>query len=249
VISDSGASPACTCGTAGQAGRATSRKVTLNIHRHSVDPLLRRPALAALLAAAGLLAGCGGEDSDAARIERLRGRGDAAGLAREVERPEAQVSCQAVRALGRIGAPALPQVEMALKDSRREVRAEAALAYARAAGGTAAPPLATLARSDPVPDVRATAVTALGHMRALDEMEALLAAVEDPELVVRERAAEAVARIMGRRYDFSGSPEECRRTIAEVRDRWGRENQVLREYYARQRAYAPRSKGKENIKY
>ena len=195
----------------------------------------------AVAAMATILVGCGGSgDPDTDRINRLQKQGNAAALEQEVEKADPRAACAAVRALGRMGPQAQPQIEKALRSPHAEVRQEAALVYPRAAQGTTAPPLASAARTDEESNVRAAAVTALGHMRAVDEIETLLAAVEDPDPLVRQRAAEAIARIMGRIYDFSGTPQQRQQAAATVRERWRIEAQPLRDYH--QKRLAPKSK-------
>lgn len=205
------------------------------------DTAVRLMLAVAVATMAAALVGCGGGgDPDTDRINRLQKQGNAAALEQEVEKADPRVACLAVRALGRIGPQAQPQIEKALQSQHPEVRQEAALVYPRAVRGTAAPPLASAARTDAEANVRAAAVTALGHMAAVDEIETLLAAVEDPDPLVRRRASEAIARIMGRTYDFSGTPQQRREMAARVRERWRVEAQTLREYH--QKRSAPRSK-------
>jgi HEAT repeat protein len=185
-----------------------------------------------LLAAAGLLHGCrGSEDSDVDRIKGLREQKNVAALEQAVDAQDAKVSCEAVRALGQLGPQARPQVEKAMKNPRSEVRQEAAAAYPRTSSGPAAPVLAAVARSDPDATVRAVAVTALGRMRALDEIETLLAAVQDADPMVRQRASDAIGSIMGAQYDFSGTDAARRQTVAEVRKFWREQSEILRKYY------------------
>ena len=205
------------------------------------DTAARLMLAVAVVAMAAALVGCGGSgDPDTDRVNRLQKQGNAAALEQEVEKADTRVACLAVRALGRMGPQAQPQIEKALKSQYAEVRQEAALVYPRAVRGTAAPPLASAARTDGEPNVRAAAVTALGHMAAVDEIETLLAAVEDPDPLVRRRASEAIARIMGRIYDFSGTPQQRHEAAALVRERWRVEAQPLRDYH--QKRLAPKSK-------
>jgi HEAT repeat protein len=186
-----------------------------------------------------LLSGCSGPtpDPNAARIERYRQEGNAGALAQEVETGDPTVGRAAVRAMGFMGKKALPQIEQALKDKRPEIREEAALAYGRAADQQEVRQLATVARVDPAPVVRAAAVTALGDARALDEMETLLAAADDPDRAVRVRAGAAITRIFGRRYELyiDGPPEERQRAIAALRVDWVAEQRGTRDYYKIQR--------------
>jgi HEAT repeat protein len=185
-----------------------------------------------LLAATGLLPGCRGtEDADTGRINGLREQKNVAALGQEIDTQDPKISCEAVRALGQLGPQARPQIEKAMKNPRSEVRREAAAAYPRTSTGPTAPVLAAAARTDPDATVRAVAVTSLGRMRALDEMETLLTAVQDADPMVRQRASDAIGRIMGGRYDFGGTDEKRRQTVVEVRKFWHEQSEILRKYY------------------
>ena len=185
-----------------------------------------------LLAAAGLLPGCrGSEDADTGRINGPREQKNVAALGQEIDTQDPKISCEAVRALGQLGPQAMPQVEKAMKNPRSEIRREAAAAYPRTSTGPTAPVLAAAARTDPDATVRAVAVTALGRMRALDEIETLLAAVQDADPMVRQRASDAIGCIMGGRYDFGGTDAQRRQTVAEVRKAWREQSEILRKYY------------------
>lgn len=179
---------------------------------------------AAVLLAAAALAGCGKEDPERTRIQRFREKGDAKALAQETENERPEVAASAIEALGSLGAKGLPYVEKALQDKRPRVREAAAVAYARAAtkDQPALSGLATVARSDPSPDVRAAAVTGLGQAHAVDEMETLLSALEDEDRTVRVRAAAAVARIIGRRYEtyVDGTPQQRHEAVGLLRAVW-----------------------------
>jgi hypothetical protein len=195
-----------------------------------------------LLAGAANLAGCSAPESDTQRIQRLARKGDVEGLAHEIAKNDATVGREAVRALATLGEKAEPQVRLALGDSRAPIREAAAAAYPQVAGPKAAPDLARLARLDADPDVRAVAVTGLGRLVALDEMEALFEALEDPNALVRRRAVSAVERLVGRRYDIcaSGTPEERHRVVAELREEWPRIESHTRQYHEGFRPPAPR---------
>jgi HEAT repeat protein len=88
-------------------------------------------------------------------------------------------------------------------------------------------------REDPSPEVRAAAATALGGARAVDEMQTLLAALEDPDRTVRARANAAVARIIGRRYEtyVDGTPEQRREAVERLRQAWPSMERDTRDYY------------------
>ncbi|MCX5685594.1 MAG: HEAT repeat domain-containing protein [Planctomycetota bacterium] len=185
-----------------------------------------------LMAAAGLLTGCrGSEDSDAKRIHGLQEQKNVTALTKEIDAQDPKISCEAVRALGHLGPQARPQVEKAMQNPRSEIRQEAVAAYPHTASGPAAPALAAAARTDTDAAVRAVAVTSLGRMRALDEMETLLAAVQDADPMVRQRAADAIGRIMGEQYDFGDTDAKRRQTVAEVRKFWRERSPILRQYY------------------
>lgn len=205
--------------------------------------IARRLALAlGLLAAAGLLPGCGsGKDPEVERINRLREQKNTAALEQEIAAKDPKISSVAVRALGQVGPEARPQIERAMQDTRSEIRREAVAVYPQTSSGPAAPVLAAVARTDPDAAVRAVAVTSLGRMRALDEMETLLAAVEEPDPLVRRRASDAIALIMGARYDFSGTDAERHRTVLEVRKACRDQMDVLRKYYQTKPSPPPKS--------
>ena len=205
--------------------------------------------LAAGLAAAAMLAGCSGDESAAARIERMAREGDADGLAREAQNPDADVSRMAVRALGGLGAKAVPQVEKALKDPRSEIREAAAIALPRVEKAKAARVLASVAKQDESASVRAAAATALGQIRAVDEVDTLLAALEDPDRTVRFRASAAMERIVSRRYEFyvDGTPEERHEAVEKFRAAWPAmraEMRLLEEQVRAFRQGQPRPSGK-----
>ena len=191
--------------------------------------------LATCAAAALLAAGCSRDESAAERIERLRASEDVEALAREAASIEPNTSRLAVRALGHIGPRAAPKIQAALADSRSEIREEAVVILPRVSPREAAGQLAAVVQSDPSPEVRGAAATTLGHMIAIDEMDSLLAAVEDPEPMVRQRAARAITKIIGREYELhvNGTPEERRQAVAGLRASWPSLEPAVRSYYKR----------------
>ena len=202
--------------------------------------MLKRPwGFGWLLAAAAVAlsaGGCSSGDPDVARIEGYRRDGNVEALAQEAASPDTADARKAVRALGTLGPQALPRIDEAMRDNRIEVRQEAALAYGQAARGEPAirlGGLASVVREDPAPEVRAAAATALGGARAVDEMQTLLAALEDPDRTVRARANAAIARIIGRRYDtyVDGTPEQRREAVAKLRQAWPSMERDTRDYY------------------
>ena len=198
--------------------------------------------LVPLLAAAAISgAGCNSKDAESSRVEAYRSDRNVEGLAREAAGPKVETSQAAVQALGTLGPEAIPQIQESLKNDRPAVRVAAALAYGQAVQvrGQAVPPaeqvrpLAEAARTDPSPDVRAAAVTALSHARALDEMQTIFKALEDPDAMVRARASAAVARITGRRYEtyVNGTPEQRHAAVAAIRQMWAADERGTRNYY------------------
>jgi len=191
-------------------------------------------ALAALVAAG--LAGCSEPESEIEQIQEFEDSGNVDALAERALEAEPEVGRHAVRSLGRLGPKAEPALRQVMEKGKPTVRAEAALVYPRVSSRQKAQePLATISRRDPEPYVRASALTALGRMRALDSMEAIIEALNDPDLGVRRRAADAVARIMGLEYElYLDGPEEKRlEAIEVVRKSWNHTKNFLRQYYER----------------
>lgn len=190
--------------------------------------MMARRSAAAVLAALVLLVGCADEPegAPAAGDGALVAPGNGDARAGEALR-------RRIRTLARGGAEARAEIEPFLAHANPAAREEAAVVYPRVAEGNAAPALARLATDDPEPDVRAAAVTAIGHMRAMDEMDAVIRALEDPDWLVRRRAADAASRITGQRYEVNVSPEEWRRTVEEIRALWQNHEHMLRTYHER----------------
>jgi len=191
------------------------------------------------LAAAGL-AGCGSEPEapEIEQIQELEQSGEVEALAERAVEGQPLEARMAVRSLGRLGRRAEPALRETMQKGKPVVRAEAALVYPMVADREKAQePLKDLAHDDPEPHVRAAAVTALGHMRAMESMEALLEAVNDPNPLVRRRAADAVERIMGRSYELyiDGSEEERLKAIDGLRQDWLKDKDRIREYFMRGR--------------
>lgn len=176
-------------------------------------------------------------DSVDARMEELRRAGDVEALAAEAKSPDIRTARRAVETMGYVGPKAITQIRHALADRRPEIRQRATLAYARAAGPKEMPPLAEVARTDKSPTVRASAVTALGRVRAHREMETLLQAMNDRDVVVRRRAADAVRLILGRkyRYDPNGPSAQRLRSIAAIRRVWANVKGVVGKYHDKAR--------------
>lgn len=175
-----------------------------------------------------------GLDPVAGRIGRYRRRGDLDALAREAAGGDAAVAVQAVEALGYAGPGSVPYLERAMKDPRPEVREAAAIALGRAADRDRTGALVRAVSADRSPNVRAAAATALGVMYAYNEMPKLLKALDDPDRMVRRRAAAATRRITGIDFGYRADAprEQRRRIVARMRALWPRMEQNLRDYYA-----------------
>jgi len=133
--------------------------------------------------------------------------------------------------------PAAPRIERAISDPRSKVREAAAIALGRAAGEEKADRLAEVARTDESADVRAAAVAALGRVYACDEMETLLAAMDDPDITVRRKANAAVTRVLDRRYEYHADdpPPKRRAVIAIIRKDWPETKAETVKYHAARR--------------
>ena len=174
-----------------------------------------------------------GDDPDLAEIERLRRAGNIDALARKAAHRSAGVASKAVEALGRLGADAVEPIKAALADPRPAVRREAAVALARTGQYAEAAPVAALARQDASADVRAAAVSSLDRLTAFEEMESLLAALDDPDISVRRRAGAAVVRITGVdvRYRPTDSPAKRAAAILEMRAVWSEQQARIQRFW------------------
>jgi HEAT repeat protein len=103
------------------------------------------------------------------------------------------VRAAAARALGQIGAPAVPGLLAALRDAEEDVRRAAAAALGEI-GDAAAVPGLLAALGDAEEDVREAAAAALGQIGA-PAVPGLLAALRDADWRVRREAAKALRRI------------------------------------------------------
>ena len=166
-------------------------------------------ALGAVVLLAGLVfwmwrpgASLAGFDDDEARMERLRRAGDVKALGELANDDNERVASLAVRALGRCGESAVDELRRLMADPRPRISAIAAVSLAKAspsAGGEALEEIlanfADKVRKDPSTSVRVAAAQALGRMKAGEQIEALLDALNDRELAVRQAASAAIYRI------------------------------------------------------
>ena len=184
----------------------------------------------------------GGDSVDAdettARIDKLERAGDVRELAREVAKADVRVARRAVLALGRVGREAVREIEQALKDTRPKVREAASVALGRAGDEDEAPALAAVATGDESSSVRASAVQALGRMRAYTEMETLLQALNDEDIAVRRRANTAIVKVVGAGVGFQASDPPAKRAqaIRELRAMWMKMKAKTEEFYKARRS-------------
>ncbi len=132
---------------------------------------------------------------------------DLVALVRKEDDPAALAAASRALAATVLGAPPDRRLELGtlagklqtLLHSTDALVREAAVRLAGVArGGVPATAVAALA-TDPVPAVRAEALTALGRIGAVEGEAALLAAFEGPDPALHERAAEALLSVGGRR--------------------------------------------------
>jgi len=183
-------------------------------------------------------------DPDVARVEQYRRQGNLEALAAEAGNPRTEVATRAIRAMGTLGPAAVPHLEQRIADARPEVREATVVAWGRAAGDLRPEVVAAAARKDPSPVVRAAAVSILGQVRAVNEMETLIAALDDPDRMVRVRASASIERILGRRYevyvDDPPGSDRRRKAVEYVRKVWVEAGQNARDYYAAKKARGER---------
>ena len=181
---------------------------------------------------------------DGARVEQFRREGNLEALAGEADDPRAEVATRAVRAMGSLGPAAVPHLERRIADARPEVREAAVVAWGQAADDRRPEVVAAAARTDPSVVVRAAAVSVLGQVRAVNEMETLIAALDDPDRMVRVRASASIEHILGRRYevylDDPPGSDRRREAVENVRKIWAEEGQGVRDYYAAKKARGER---------
>jgi len=184
-------------------------------------------------------------DPNAARIARLRQQRNVAALGRELTNPNPDVARRAIAALGEIGSESLDHVRGALADARPRVREKAAATYAHVAQHKDAAPLARLATTDESPNVRAAAVSGLDRMMAFEQMDAILAAMDDPDVLVRRRAANAAERFACVRvgYNADASPAQRQAAIERLRAEWLKSQQRAAKYWEMIRTKPPTGAG------
>jgi HEAT repeat protein/outer membrane protein assembly factor BamB len=118
-------------------------------------------------------------------------------LTRCLEDDDPRVRLDAVSGLGRLGSvakPSLPAILKRLRDDSSKVRAESLLALALVGEGKEVLPGLTEALKDAGPDVRASAVSALGNLGS-EAVPAIAEMLGDPDVDVRRQAITALGRI------------------------------------------------------
>ncbi|MBI1371459.1 MAG: hypothetical protein GC159_01675 [Phycisphaera sp.] len=118
---------------------------------------------------------------------------------------------------------AIPAVTQLVRDPRPEVRAAAVATLGRFDRERVDPqPVAEALRADDDPDVRAAAAKTLGTLYAWDGMPELVAALRDPDLTVRRRAAKAVQRILGvdHGYRADALPADREKVVRRIEAEW-----------------------------
>lgn len=204
-------------------------------------PSKRLVALGALAVVLAAVAGwrfvvSDASDDPVARIDALEAAGDVSELAREISNPTVKIARMAVLALGRIGGDqAVGHIVQAVKDPRPELREAAAVALGQAGGLDQAPTLAHAAARDEATMVRASALRALGTLRAYTQMDAILRALDDPDEPVRRCANTAIERILGAGSGFDASESLPRRQQAasELRAMWKSMRPKVETFYKR----------------
>jgi HEAT repeat protein len=162
----------------------------------------------------------------AIREDRINGNVEA--LVEKVKTSPSKLARRATHALGSVGAKSLPALKIILlEDKRPEIREQAAQALAEsvhAAVPNAKPitrqmtaALVSAIENDKTPEVRASAVSALGRLYDYNNMASLLKAMDDEDRRVRVRAHQAVTRIFGRRYEFNpDAPTDKRQDVIKI---------------------------------
>jgi HEAT repeat protein len=170
-----------------------------------------------------------------AHMEQLRTEDNVEALESEIQSKDVKRARRAVETLGYLGQSFSKKRDRAIKtirvtmknDSRQQIRQTAVIAYAKAME-TASPkthdpaPLGEIVRTDKDKNLVICSINALGDMGAYEELETLLQAMNNDDITIRRRAAEAVVLVVRRRYTFhpNASPETRLREIDRIRQFW-----------------------------
>jgi HEAT repeat protein len=190
-----------------------------------------------LAAAAAVFFLVGGSDDrgdpNLAQIDKLREKRDIPALAAKVSDSSEVVARHAVGALARLGPGSLPEIRKAMQDPRPGVREAAATGFAQVGRHEEGAPLVKLVREDESANVRAAAVSGLDRMCAFDEMETIIAAMDDPDVIVRRRAGKAATRFACADVGFRADdpPDKRQAAIERMRALWREEKDRARRYW------------------
>ena len=125
---------------------------------------------------------------------------------------DTDVATVALMAIGSMARDEYGQtLKNAVGDSRAPVRRAAVTALGDLGEARHADILIRVLRGDPVPAVRAAAADAMGRLRTRGPVPALIAALDDPSLLVRGRAGAAIRRLSGRDFGFRAGDTAYRR--------------------------------------
>jgi len=143
-------------------------------------------------------------------------------VAQATHHQDAVVATEAVRALGRIRAPAAAEAlkKVAVAESRPVVREEAVLVLGRQDEAPPVDVLVNVMKSDPAPRVRAAAVSGLARVGSPANVPTLLDVAErDVDEIVQSRAVGAAETLLGLSFGFdpNASPEERAKVLARMR--------------------------------
>jgi hypothetical protein len=141
--------------------------------------------------------------------------------------PDTRVAVESCLAIGRMRCRSwcvanLPRVAAAAADERAEVREAAVVSIGMLGGKSSRKLLLEKLKNDPSPEVQAASADALGRIRSLDAMPALLDLLDSPSENVRRSAALAITKIWMRDYGFKADdpPEKRRALIKGIRAAW-----------------------------
>jgi hypothetical protein len=105
----------------------------------------------------------------------------------------------------------LPELEKALGDPKASIREAAVVGMGFFAREADSAKLARVLKNDPAPAVRAAAAGQLGNQNKWENMPALVGALRDPNVSVRQRAYTAICDMLGVGFPFNPSGDEAGR--------------------------------------
>ena len=152
-----------------------------------------------------------------------------AAITARMQDPDASVASRAIIALGVMGRKGqVAEVEKVAGDKRTEAREAAAVALGRSPQSVTVnyQVLINLVANDPSPIVRAESALSLGRRGAREAVPALIIALNDPDLNVRQRAVQGLRMITKGRFEYSpiASPDERAGMIEQIQTWWNSES-------------------------